>query len=97
MKKATKKSVEIEFITFDEFVELGRNQDGASIVNNIPLAFTYKEHPVTSENDECYIIPTLEGHYNFTPKDVLITGVRGEIYPCKIDIFYETYNVIDNE
>lgn len=29
----------------------------------------------------------------FTPEDVLITGVKGEIYPCKIDIFNSTYEV----
>jgi len=28
----------------------------------------------------------------FTPEDVLITGIKGEIYPCKIDIFRATYS-----
>lgn len=27
----------------------------------------------------------------FTKDDMLITGVNGEIYPCKIDIFKKTY------
>jgi len=26
-----------------------------------------------------------------TPKDMLIIGVKGEIYPCKLDIFDMTY------
>ncbi len=28
----------------------------------------------------------------FNRGDMLITGVKGEIYPCKMDIFQATYN-----
>ena len=31
-----------------------------------------------------------------TRKDVLITGVHGEIYPCKIDIFEATYEKVED-
>lgn len=88
--KFRKKPVVIEAITFAEFVEYGK-QNGANIENGMPWSFEYKGHPVTHENDECYLIPTLEGFHNFTPKDMLITGVQGEIYPCKLDIFEQTY------
>ena len=27
--------------------------------------------------------------------DFIITGVHGEQYPCKPDIFYETYDLIE--
>lgn len=54
----------------------------------------YEGHPITHETDECYIIPTLEGDHHFTPNDMLITGVAGEIYPCKIDIFKQTYEPV---
>lgn len=97
--KYRKKPVVIEAITFEEFVKIGLSQegeDGVNIVNGEPWAFKYKGHPITQENSECYIIPTLEGYYNFTPKDMLITGVQGEIYPCKIDIFNETYEPVLN-
>lgn len=60
----------------------------------MPLHFKYNGHPVTHETDTCYIIPTLEGDMMFTSNDVLITGVKGEIYPCKKDIFEETYELI---
>ena len=36
MAKARKKPVEIEFITFDEFVEFGKNQPDANIVDGMP-------------------------------------------------------------
>ena len=95
MNKARKKPVEIEFITFDEFIEFGKNQPNANVVDGIPCNFYYKGFPISHENNECYLIPTLEGIHHFTPKDVLITGVKGEIYPCKIDIFKETYDIIE--
>jgi len=51
----------------------------------------YSGHPITHEHDRAYIIPTLEGSMFMTPDDMLLTGVKGEIYPCKMDIFLATY------
>jgi hypothetical protein len=36
---------------------------------------------------------TLEGGHIVCPGDFVITGVQGEHYPCKPDIFEETYEV----
>lgn len=36
-------------------------------------------------------IPTLEGNHIVCPNDWIITGVKGEKYPCKPDIFELTY------
>lgn len=93
MAKYRKKPVEVEAINFEELVEYGKN-NGANIVNGMPWSFEYKGQPITHENDECYIIPTLEGHMHFTPSDMLITGAQGEIYPCKKDIFEQTYEEV---
>ncbi len=41
-------------------------------------------------------VKTLEGtSYDISDKDVIIRVVKGEYYPCKKDIFYETYDNID--
>lgn len=45
--------------------------------------------------DERYIIKTLEGWMTVTPGDWIITGVKGEQYPCKPDIFAATYESPD--
>lgn len=90
MSKWRKKPVVVEAITFNELVEHGKSQ-GVPLANGVPWSFNYGGHPVTHENDECYLIPTLEGTMKFTPGDMLITGVNGEIYPCKRDIFEKTY------
>lgn len=39
-------------------------------------------------------IKTLEGTMSASPSDWIIRGVKGEIYPCKPDIFAATYDVV---
>lgn len=39
-------------------------------------------------------IETLEGPIYASPDDWIIRGVRGEIYPCKPDIFDATYEPV---
>lgn len=93
--KFRKNPVVIEAITFDELVAHGI-ASGANIVNGMPWSFTYAGHPITHENDQCYIVPTLESAHglNMTPDNMLITGVKGEIYPCQLDIFAATYEAV---
>lgn len=39
------------------------------------------------------IIHTLEGDMKATDGDYIIKGVKGEFYPCRKDIFEETYDL----
>lgn len=39
-------------------------------------------------------IVTLEGEMTADPGDWIIKGVKGEIYPCKPDIFEATYEAV---
>lgn len=41
------------------------------------------------------LITTLEGHMEVTPGDWIVTGVHGEKYPVKPNIFAETYEPVD--
>jgi hypothetical protein len=43
-----------------------------------------------------YVIWTLEGILEISPHDFVIKGVKGELYPCKPDIFTATYEAVDN-
>lgn len=45
-----------------------------------------------SDGKDALQITTLEGQLTVTPGDYIIQGVQGEIYPCKPDIFVETYD-----
>lgn len=54
--------------------------------------FKQGDHPMVFTNDDG--IPeiwTLEGNHQVTSGDWIITGVKGEHYPCKPDIFELTY------
>ena len=42
-------------------------------------------------------IKTLEGIHHASVGDYIIKGVKGEIYPCKPDIFEMTYDEIKDE
>lgn len=51
-------------------------------------------HPLQTDSlnpGELGFVATLEGGHVVTPGDWIITGVRGEHYACKPDIFAETY------
>lgn len=39
-------------------------------------------------------IPTLEGVMKASQNDYIIRGVQGELYPCKPDIFEQTYELV---
>ncbi len=43
------------------------------------------------------IIHTLEGDMKASVGDYIITGVNGEQYPCKPDIFEKTYETVESE
>ena len=47
--------------------------------------------------DEHGWINTLEGGHIVCPGDWIITGVDGEKYPCKPDIFAKTYDCVESE
>jgi len=51
-----------------------------------PVQVEFAAPPVPLE------ITTLEGTHKYDPgKDVLIRGIKGELYPCKRDVFEATY------
>jgi hypothetical protein len=42
-------------------------------------------------------IKTLEGNMKAEIGDYIIKGIKGEFYPCKADIFEETYDQVISE
>ena len=45
--------------------------------------------------DGSITIPTLEGDHRCDIGDWIIRGVKGELYPCKPDIFVMTYDPVE--
>ncbi len=57
----------------------------------------FRKKPVVVDAEQTAVaveIPTLEGVMLASPGDWIITGVRGEKYPCKPDIFAATYEPV---
>ena len=86
-----KKPVEIEAITFSELVAISNLR----VIPDDLGWFYYNGHRIRKLNERLFMIDTLEGSMRMTSKDMLITGVTGEIYPCKVHIFQETYDIVN--
>lgn len=60
----------------------------------------FNEKRITNEiityDDGTCDIKTLEGVMHANKGDYIIKGVKGEIYPCKPDIFEETYEKVED-
>ena len=56
------------------------------------LAKNAVEHIIFVDNN--LYIETLEGNMNVSIGDYIIKGIAGEFYPCKPDIFKETYETV---
>jgi hypothetical protein len=83
MSKYRKKPVVIEAVQFTGDV-------GAADIMPLDLAC---EH-VPGLGD-CLYISTLEGTMRVDPGDWIIRGVKNELYPCKPDIFAQTYEKVE--
>lgn len=60
----------------------------------------YRKKPVIIEAYQTEVemdIETLEGVMHADVGDFIITGVKGEQYPCKPDIFWETYEIAESQ
>lgn len=89
--RARKKPVEIEAFQFDgDFM----NQNGEYYVPNWAVYALNTEGWMEFSEGELYI-DTLEGKMHVSVGDYVIKGVTGEIYPCKPEIFEETYEVLN--
>lgn len=50
--------------------------------------------PDSDTDGKTLVIGTLEGVHKVTPNDWIIQGIKGELYPCKPDIFEATYEEV---
>jgi len=97
MAQYRKKPVVIEAISFLELTQLAlKHWDKTRPDINEEWTYDYNGHKLiaTKGDNAGFLIPTLEGDMKFVYGDMLITGVNGEIYPCKMDIFEKTYDLV---
>jgi len=68
-------------------------------INSLPLIKKFMgemfSNVLLRPHSEKLIIPTLEGDIEASVGDYIIKGVQGEFYPCKPDIFEQTYEKVE--
>lgn len=74
--------------------------DGADVDSVLALCLTkasVRRPYVRNESNQHYLlIDTLEGTMTAERGDWIIKGVKGELYPCKPDIFEATYEPVED-
>ena len=92
--KYRKKPVEIDAFQLNERGLVGEDWFWDKVSDNTIITHNFgKYHP---EPAWCEI-KTLEGLMVATNGDYIIKGVKGEIYPCKADIFEMTYEQVEEK
>lgn len=88
MPKFRKKPVEIEAYQIPP--------EGDETTRELPawLVTAICNGTVRALEDGGVVIATLEGHHRGNVGDWIIRGVKGELYPCKPDIFDATYDPV---
>ncbi len=90
LRRARKKPVEIEYMT----TGTGYDKDCAVLAWCGGVLSNLSEHSEDVDDKVLFYIRTLEGDMAVSSGDVVIRGVQGEFYPCKPDIFQQTYDTI---
>ena len=67
------------------------------LMDDVPEWITSAIRDDTINFDIRMIISTPEGEMLASPGDYIIKGVNGELYPCKPDIFEQTYELIKED
>ena len=84
MQKFVKKPVVIEAIQYD----------GANITEIETFVGAKLPTVWLSVEETQLILPTLEGDMKVSKGDYVIKGIKGEFYPCKPDIFNDSYDEV---
>lgn len=83
--KFRKKPVVVDAIKYEFGMEDGFILEGRYYPNTGPVPRSMDREPA---------INTLDGPLKITDGDYIITGIKGERYPCKPDIFEKTYEAV---
>jgi len=71
-------------------VDAVRNWAGQNVVVPSPVL----ESTEDNLGGVYYQVHTLEGTITCVSGDFIIKGIKGEVYPCRRDIFLETYEIV---
>jgi len=88
MMRYRKRPVEVDAVPAREIMAAAAGGDWGALPDWIREA--YESGRIVCTVD-AVLIGTLEGEMRGEPADLIVRGIRGELYPCKPDIFADSY------
>lgn len=93
MTRYRKKPVEVEAFRWD-----GTKDGYHEVLRFVGTPVGYQSENVYGKHEMRFLtLRTLEGTMYVSPGDFIIRGVKGELYPCKPDIFEATYEQVQHD
>lgn len=89
IRKFVKRPIPIEAVVYDGSEQSLNEIKGLGSVNVIDY--------VNDDGKPYIIVPTFNGGVRADIGDYIIKGVFGEIYPCKPNVFHNTYTEVIND
>ena len=81
-------------VVIDAIQATGTPESNREIIDWTRGSKTPATMDINGDDEKQLSIATLEGAHWVTPGDFIIKGVKGEFYPCKPDIFQQTYELV---
>lgn len=79
-------------------IKITRDEHGNHTCDRFPLRSRLaRKLPIVVrviEMPDTFSVETLEGTMEGKKGDILITGVKGEMYPCDRDVFFASYEFV---
>lgn len=91
-----KKPVEIEATQFTREIAEAYVLDKTPLPMGVEIIRSTCHPPTRKVQSYHAVIKTLDGTLHVSDGDWIITGVKGERYPCRPDIFESTYEPVDH-
>jgi len=85
--KVRKKPITVNAIQFDGKNSTAVEAWGVGLHGKIPFGVINAGQKL--------VIPTLEGEMIADAGDWIICGIKGEFYPCKPDVFFDSYEILE--
>lgn len=92
-----KKPVDVEAMQYDGTVGTATPIIEWAAQQGVTITYYCENSEECREDTHRLKIPTLEGDMFASPGDWVLKGVQNEFYPCKPDIFADTYGEADEE
>lgn len=93
MAKYIKKPIPVEAIEYASGLEDGFDDYEIAIKSGLDI----QNYVSPFNSGKVPFVKTLEGKHYISKGDYIITGVEGERYPCKRNIFLKSYTLFSSE